>query len=86
MQKSFIFPSSVSLEFGIGNTLQELHLMQRRMMQNAENVYILADSSKFEKRALLKLCDMKQEYCYITDNSLPEELRKLYTENNYRLF
>jgi len=86
MQKAFIFPSSVSLEYGIGNTLQELHLMQQQLLHNADHVYILADSSKFEKHALLKISDMKQEYCYITDNALPVEFKKLYTENNYRLY
>jgi len=86
VKKAFVFPSSVSLEFGIGNTFQELHLMQQQLLSNADQVYILADSSKFEKRSLLKLSDMKQEYCYISDNSLSEELRRLYAENNLRIY
>ena len=49
-------------------------------MACADSVYILADSSKFEKRALLKLDDMKEEYFYITDSNLAEEKSRLYNE------
>ena len=81
MQKVFVFPSAVSLEYGICEYQQELYQVQKKMMECADSVYILADSSKFEKRALLKLDDMKEEYCYITDSNLAEEKVQLYREN-----
>ncbi len=85
VQKTFICPSAISLEFGICDYQQELYIVQRKMIENAGNVFILADSSKYEKKALLKLDDMKPEFCYITDNMLSEQLRKLYKENNIRI-
>ena len=42
-------------------------------LDSSDENYILADSSKFEKTALLKVDDMKSEYFYITDSRLPEE-------------
>lgn len=52
---------------------------------SADNIFILADSSKFEKKAILKLDDMKNEYIYVTDSSLHDELKKLYKENNIKI-
>lgn len=86
VQKSFIFPSALSIEFGICDYLQDFYQIQKQMMKNADNIYILADSSKFEKRALLKLDDMKPEYHYVTDSMLPEELQNLYRENNLEIY
>ena len=85
VQKAFICPSAISLEFGICDYQQEFYLIQRKMIENSGCTYILADSSKFEKKALLKLDDMKPEYCYVTDDLLSEALRKVYRENNIRI-
>lgn len=80
-QKAFVFPSAVSIEYGICDFQQELYPVQKQLMRSADQVYILADSSKFEKTGLLKLDDMKPEYIYITDGALPAEVVSLYREN-----
>ena len=81
MQKSFLFPSGISLKFGLCDYQQELAQMQKKMLECSDSIYILADSSKFEKTALLKVDDMKPEYTYITDSGLSEDLQKIYLEN-----
>lgn len=85
VQKAFICPSAVSMEFGICDYQQEFYATQCKMIENSGSTYILADSSKFEKKALLKLDDMRPEYCYVTDDLLSEELRKVYIENNIKI-
>lgn len=85
-QKAFIFPSAVSIEYGICDFQQELYPVQKQLMHTADQAYILADSSKFEKTALLKLDDMKPEYIYITDAALPEEAVRLYRENGLQIY
>ncbi|MBQ2696207.1 MAG: DeoR/GlpR transcriptional regulator [Clostridia bacterium] len=85
VQKSFIFPSAVSLQFGICDYQQDLFAPQKKLLEIADEAYILADSSKFESRALLKLDDMKPEYCYVTDGALGEDLKALYKENQLRV-
>jgi DeoR/GlpR family transcriptional regulator of sugar metabolism len=84
-QKAFVFPSAVSIEYGICDFQQELYPVQKQLMRSADQVYILADSSKFEKTGLLKLDDMKPEYIYITDGALPGEAAELYRENGLTL-
>ena len=81
VQKAFVFPSAVSLEHGCGGYEQMLYPLQRLAMQHCDQAYILADSSKFERKALYKVDDMRPEYIYITDSQLPAELARLYAEN-----
>jgi len=81
VQKAFVFPSAISLEFGICDYQRDFYMLQKKLMGISDNVYILADSSKFEKKALLKLDEMKPEYGYVTDSGLSAELKKLYQEN-----
>ena len=61
---------------------KDLYQIQKQLVKSSDEIYILADSSKFEKTALLKLDNMKPEYIYITDNSLQDEIVKLYKEND----
>ncbi len=86
VQKAFIFPSSVSLEFGICDYNYDLYQVQKQLILGADNIYVLTDSSKFEEKALLKIEDMKKEYFYITDKNLPSGLKKLYKENEINIF
>lgn len=86
LQKAFIFPSAISLEFGICDFQPELFQVQKKMKSVSDSIFIAADSSKFEKKALLKLDDMRQEYTYITDSNLPSELKKIYAENDRNVY
>lgn len=86
VQKAFLFPSAISLEFGICDFQEELFQIQKQMLRHADSVFLLADSDKFEKKALLKLDDMRTEYHYITDSNLPEELVHIYQENNISVY
>lgn len=86
VQKSFIFPSAVSLEYGICDYNKEFYLVQKQLIKSSDDIFILADSSKFEKKALLKVDDMRTDYVFISDSDLPEELRVLYRENNIRIY
>jgi len=85
VEKSFICPSSVALEHGVCDYHPDLCMVQKKLIDIADSVHILADNSKFEKRALMKLCDMKPEYKYISDNGLKEELKTLYRENGIKI-
>lgn len=85
IQKVFIFPSAVSLKYGIFDYQSDLYQIQKQLVKSSDEVYVLADSSKFEKTGLLKLNNMNPEYIYITDNSLRDEIVKLYRENDIKI-
>lgn len=86
IQKAFVFPTAISFEHGIYDYQKELYQIQKQLIESSENVFFLADSSKFEKRALLKVDDMKTDYSYISDSDLPERLVKLYKKNNIKIY
>lgn len=86
IQKAFIFPSAVSLEYGIFDFQNELYQIQKQLLKSSDEIYILADSSKFEKTGLLKLNTMNPEYIYVTDCSLRDEIVKLYKENDIKIY
>lgn len=86
LQKVFVFPSAISFKYGLYDYQKDLYQVQKQLIRSADEVYILADSSKFEKTGLLKLNNMQPEYCYITDASLQAEIVKLYKENAVRIY
>lgn len=86
VKKSFIFPSAISLEFGICDFQPDLYAIQKKMIEIGDEIFVLADSSKFEERALLKIEDMKSEFTYITDSALPDALKNLYSDNGITIY
>ncbi len=81
VSKAFIFSSAVSLKYGIADFSAELCEVQKHFIDCADKVFVLADSTKFEQSALIKVCDIDESYTYVTDTSLPSDLKKLYKEN-----
>lgn len=85
VNKSFIFPSAISINGGICDFNFKLADIQRYMMDIADKIYVLADSSKYEKNALLKISDLNNSFTFITDSGLSDEIKELYIENNINL-
>lgn len=85
MQKVFLSPTGISIDAGICGYCMPLIQLQQQMIESAEQVFVLADSSKFEKHALCKAADLDCRYIYITDSGLPQQIRQLYTEEKIQL-
>jgi len=85
VQKSFIFPSAVSMQYGICDHVQEVLDLQRQLIDCSDSVYVLADSSKFERKELLKISDMQKNFTYVTDGMLRSGLATVYKENQYSI-
>lgn len=85
VMKSFVFPSAISMDGGIMATTEEMWRIQKVMMSIADEVVVMADSSKFEKSSLYKVCPLNQSYTYITDSGIADALTNLYEENGYKI-
>lgn len=83
--KAFISPSAISLKHGIFDYENDFISIQKKVIEVSNEVFVLADSGKFEKTALLKLDDVKPEYTYITDSSLPPGILAIYKENGMKI-
>lgn len=86
VSKVFIFPSAVSIDVGICDYEHNLYEIQKKLIEIGDSVYILADSSKFEKKALYKLDDINPEYTYVTDKTIGNEILNIYNENGCKIY
>lgn len=83
--KAFIFPSAISLRYGVGVFVHELFDIERAFMHNADEVFILADHSKYEKTATIKLCDVSTSYKFITDSEMPDQVYERYRKHSIQI-
>ncbi|QHW32083.1 DeoR/GlpR transcriptional regulator [Paenibacillus rhizovicinus] len=83
--KAFIFPSAISLKNGASEFVHELFEIQRAYMRNAGEVFMLADSTKFETAATIKLCDLSPSFKIITDSQLPGHVLALYQKQSLQI-
>lgn len=85
VNKSFIFPSTVSLKNGICSYNEQLYEVQKKYVKMSDKIIILADSGKFEKSAMLKLCNMNEKHIYVTDSGLGKEIKEIYKDNGIKI-
>lgn len=81
--KCFIFPSAVTLEHGVEDYVPLLMPVQKKLMEISGKVLILADSSKYGRRALIKLSPANPEFIYVTDSAIDNRLYREYSEILY---
>lgn len=85
LQKVFICPSAISLQYGICDFQPDLLQIQRKLLHHGDAVFFLADSSKFERKVLLKLDEMRPHYHYVTDSSLRPGLKAMYADHQIKI-
>jgi DeoR family ulaG and ulaABCDEF operon transcriptional repressor len=70
---------------GATNTDISLIHMEQRMIDCADELIIVADSSKFEQRGHLRLCGFDRISRIITDAGIPDEQQALLTRHGVEL-
>lgn len=85
VEKAFICPSAISLEGGVQDFITELVPVQKKFVQHANKVYVMADNSKIEKTALMKICSLDMCDAIITDDHLDEKIKERYLQASVRL-
>ena len=69
--KLFLGVDSFSLDSGVSTPSLEEALLNQIMVQQAERVIAVFDSSKFNKRSFVHVADAHQLDCIITDSAIP---------------
>jgi DeoR/GlpR family transcriptional regulator of sugar metabolism len=80
VKKAFLCPTAISLKSGIWDYNDALIQVQAQAIASSEKVIFLADSEKFEKNAMLKLCDTSAAHTYVSDSQFPQHYKQLYEE------
>ena len=85
-QKAFIGIDGVSLHGGL--TVRDINEATRikSMIDAADEVYLLCDSSKIEYNSLFKLAPISAIDYLITDDGINEEILNKYKESNIKIF
>lgn len=83
---AFISTSGVSLNSGFTDfNINDVDI-QRKMIEIADKAYLLADHSKFEKTALIKVSDFDSITAIISDSKLSKSISKKYKNNGIDIF
>lgn len=84
IQKAFMAATAVNIRNGAMNSAFDERSIKQKIVEKAEQVYLLADSTKFGKNALLTYCTLEELDAIVTD-SAPGEYKALFEEKGIRL-
>lgn len=85
VDKAFINVGGISLKRGVTDSLVEEVQIEKKLMQIADKVYYVADSTKIDSNALIKLCDLNEGDDIFTDSSLTENIKKLFMKKGINI-
>ncbi len=85
VNKVFLGTNAINLKIGLTTPNMEEAKIKRKMAQVANEVFVLADSSKFNKANFAKIIDILEVDYIITDSKLPQTQLKSYIENGVKI-
>lgn len=71
--KLFLGIDGISVDFGISTSNLAEASLNQRMIERAEKIYVLGDSSKVGKQGFGKICDLNKVDFFITDNNITDK-------------
>jgi DeoR/GlpR family transcriptional regulator of sugar metabolism len=85
VQKAFISCAAVDLKKGIMDTNEDEVRVKNCMIEEAKEVYVLADSSKINSIAHVTTCEIAKITAVITDDGIDKEIVRDYTQAGVRM-
>lgn len=81
----FLSLDSIDSEFGCTILNMDEVVTKQRMMKAAERIVSLCDHTKYQSKALLKVCELSEIDLFITGCELPEDTYHSFKEKGYEL-
>jgi len=78
----FLGVGGIDLDFGLSITSLNESTLNKKMIDSAQVLVVLADSSKFGKRGLGRVCNLDQVQYIITDKKVPPGIVKALREKD----
>ncbi|MEA5009923.1 DeoR/GlpR family DNA-binding transcription regulator [Clostridium tyrobutyricum] len=85
INKSFMAATGVSLTNGVTNSSPLECEIKKAVVNKSNQIYLLADSSKFGISSLMTYCEIKDVDCLITDKMPPKEYQALIKQHDTNL-
>jgi len=73
VNKAFISCKGIHLENGISESDEQQSLVKRKMIENAEYVYVMADHTKFGQQSFIRTSNLNEIDIIITDSKLDDK-------------
>jgi DeoR family myo-inositol catabolism operon transcriptional repressor len=73
IKKAFMAATGVSISDGVTNSSPEEYEIKKRVVNKSDSVYLLADSSKFDRSSMMTFCRMNELNSIITEAVPPQE-------------
>jgi len=73
VNKAFISCKGIHLENGISESDEQQSLVKRKMIENAEYVYVMADHTKFRQQSFIRTSNLNEIDIIITDSKLDDK-------------
>ncbi|HEU4551274.1 MAG TPA: DeoR/GlpR family DNA-binding transcription regulator [Chitinophaga sp.] len=81
----FIGVDGIDPEFGLSITNLAEASLDTKMVQLAQTVVVMADSSKFDRRGIGRICSLEQVDYIITDNLVPPDTVKMVQDRGVKV-
>ncbi|TQI66620.1 DeoR family transcriptional regulator [Clostridium sp. KNHs216] len=85
ISKAFMATTGFSIANGVTNSSPSESDIKRMAVKRSQQVYLLADSSKFGAVSLITYCDLSQVNVLITEAEPPKEIRSFITGSGGRI-
>ena len=82
---AFISCKGLDLRQGVMESSEEETAVKQVMLQQAHHIVLLADSTKFNQQAFLKICPLSAIHTIITDAEPPQEWTELCQQHSIRI-
>lgn len=80
--KLFLGVDGIDLEYGLTTSDMSEARINQQMIEAAQKVIVLTDSTKFEKRGFCKICDINRIHHIITDKNAPSNIIEMIRERD----
>lgn len=80
--KAFMGATGVSLTAGMTNTTFLEAEIKKTVLGYADAIYLMADASKLDRKAIVTFCNLKDLTAFITDKKPPQEYIRLCHDEN----
>lgn len=81
----FVGVDGIDPEFGLSITNLSEASLNMKMIGLSQTVVVMADSSKFDRRGIGRICSLEQVDYIITDNLVPHEKVRMLTERGVKV-
>lgn len=86
INKAFFTVNGISLKYGYTIANMNLSELYRAFMHQAENNYIIADSSKFDQRSMIKIADITEMKNVITNVDVSSKYKEFFFSNKVAIY